>query len=191
MIAPKNKKLDELSNEKLNLRHTNDLFIPQSKQKLNISRGVGLPSWNKTYAYLITNIERPHQKIKVPETSQKFLETVPRLPKRDSRFLFTGTLEGKLGNILVDSGCTVNIISASFCKKHNIPTSLISKPLELTLANNASTSTSKIAQITLIRNNYSRIIECFVSEIKYDMMLGTPWLEAIRITDLEWRFRSL
>jgi ribosomal protein S6 len=191
VIAPKNSKLKALSDEAINLKHTNDLFIPQTRQKLNSHRGVGLPSWNKTYAYLITNVEMPHQKIQEPETSYKIIETVPRLSKRDSRFLFTGTLDGKLGKILVDSGCTVNIISASYCKKHNIPTSLIATPIELTLANNASTKTAKTAQITLCRNNYSRIIDCFVSDIKYDMMLGTPWLESIKITDLEWRFRSL
>jgi hypothetical protein len=94
-------------------------------------------------------------------------------------------LEGNLGNILVDSGCTVNIISAAFCRKHNIPHSVISEPIELTLANRASTKTSKTTQITLTRNNYSRIIDCFVSDIKYDMMLGTPWLESIKIVDLE------
>ena len=55
VIAPKNKRLDELSNETINLRHTTDLFIPQSRQKLNTPRGVGLPTWNKTFAYLITN----------------------------------------------------------------------------------------------------------------------------------------
>ena len=192
VIAPKNKRLDELSNETINLRHTTDLFIPQSRQKLNTPRGVGLPTWNKTFAYLITNnTEIPktrNQDSKSPETTT---ESVPRISKRDSRFLFTGNLEGKLGKILVDSGCTVNIISAAFCKKHRIPTTSTSEPIELTLANNASTTTSTSAQITLTRNNYARIIDCFVSEIKYDMMLGTSWLESIKIMDLEWRFRSL
>ena len=84
----------------------------------------------------------------------------------------------------------MTIISAAYCKKYNIPTSLITEPIELTLANNASTKTTTSAQITLTRNNYSRKIDCFVSNIKYDMMLGTPWLESIKIEDLEWRFRS-
>ena len=192
VIAPKNKKLEELSSESINLHHTTDLFIPQSRQASSTRRGVGLPNWNKTSAYLITNMAKiTNKKIQERQLSETTQETVPRLSKRDSRFLFHGNLNGKLGKILVDSGCTVNIISAAFCKKHNILTSPILHPIELTLANNATTMTSTSAKITLHRNNYTRIIDCFVSNIKYDMMLGTPWLESIKIVDLEWRFRSL
>jgi hypothetical protein len=191
IIAPENNRLKSMSTDTIQLPHTQNLFIPQSRQRNNILRGVGPPIWKKSFAYLITNKSEitwiTNKKIQDVGEGYKKSESVPRLSKRDSRFLFNGNLEGKPGKILVDSGCTVNIISASFCKRHNIPTSKILEPIELTLANNETTTASISTQITITRNNYSRKIDCFVSNIKYDMMLGTPWLESIKIVDLEWR----
>ena len=129
-----------MSTDTIQLPHTHDLFIPESRQKHNILRGVGPPIWKKSFAYLIINKSEitgiTNKKIQDAGEGCKKSESVPRLSKRDSRFLFNGILEGKSGKILVDSGCTVNIISAAFCRKHNISTSVISKPMELTLANN-------------------------------------------------------
>ena len=204
VIAPVNRKLEEMSKEKRKLTHKNNLFIPKSRQLSQT--GVGKPPWKETYAYLITNnqelqnsipmvptvskINRDHQNIKSSSSAPSpQTRIIPRISERDSRFIFRAFINKKPCTILVDSGCTVNIISRDFAKKASINIYETEK-VNLSMADNSPTSTTSAAIVQVERNHYLENIECYVSTIKYDVMLGTPWLESIIITDLQWHSRS-
>jgi hypothetical protein len=205
-IAPVNPKLDEISKEKKKLKHNHNLFIPKSKQPSRT--GIGNPPWKDTYAYLITHdidlqnsppriaavppkINHDHRSKDVSSLSpyQEPRKIVPRISDKDSRFIFRASINRMPCTILVDSGCTVNIISRDFAKKDNVKIYNTEK-INLSMADNFPTSSTSAAVIQVQRNNYLENIECYVFPIKYDIMLGTPWLESINITDLQWHSRS-
>ena len=170
------KELREMSIAKpIRLVHTKDLFIPPSQQGKN-ELGVGLPHWKRTYAYLISGTPK--------------VDPIPISTKTDSRFVFNGLINKHNANILVDSGCTTNVISADFIERFRIPTTK-TNGIQLRFGNGDKAHSTQQVTLQLVRKNYTRSITFIVSAIKHDAIIGTPWFAEVEIYNLDWRHRCL
>ena len=176
-IAPENKRLQSLSiATPINLKHSRNLFIPPSNQGKS-NEGVGKPTWKRTFAYLIGDITPP--------------EPIEISTPKDSRFLFNMAVNDKPASGLVDCGCTTVIISSNFVRKHGIKTIPTPSPISLRFGNDSRGMADRQVTLTLTRNNYKRDLTFLVAPIKHDLILGTPWFESIRATNLDWHARIL
>ena len=175
IISPNcSKELRKMSISKpIRLSHTKDLFIPPSQQGVN-EVGVGLPHWKNTFAYLISGDPKP--------------DAIPLTTKKDSRFIMKGTIANHNANILVDSGCTTNVISSDFIEKFKVITSKI-EGINLRFGNGNKARSSKQVTLEFVKNNYTRKITFLVHPIKHDAIIGTPWFEEVEIYNLDWRHR--
>jgi hypothetical protein len=178
------KKLNQMSLEApIKLEHSDDLFIPSSKQRPNNLEGVGKPGWRETWAYLVSGA--PSRKQEGTPT-----ELVPRSLTVESRFLFPALLEGHPSRILADTGCTAMIISEDFVAKHRLKCTNTA-PQEFRFANKTTYTSERITLVTITKGNYLKQVEFFVCAIKQDAILGTPWFETIEVTRLAWAERAM
>ena len=126
------------------LQHTKNLFIPPSQQGKN-EVGVGLTHWKRTYAYLVSGESKS--------------ESIPIATQKDSRFIFNGKIDNHRATILVDSGCTTNVISADFIERFQIPTKRINgNGIQLRFGNGNKASSTQQVCLELVRKNYTRKI---------------------------------
>jgi hypothetical protein len=87
--------------------------------------------------------------------------------------------------IIADTGCTAMIISEDFANKYNLKTEK-TEPQEFKFAN----KTRHIADRIITNHRREKCVqEYFVWPIKHDAILGTPWFNAIRVTQLEWQLQ--
>jgi hypothetical protein len=110
-------------------------------------------------------------------------ETIPTIPQNNSRFVFRCTLRGNQASVLADTGCTTNIISSHFVRRHNIPTSVSPNPCALQFGKKEKGSATHIASINLKRRGYSRTIDFLLFDINHDAIIGTPWFESIGLSE--------
>ena len=160
----------------IRLMHTHDLFIPPSQQNRD-ERGVGLPRWKRTYAFLISGTQTRKKSVPVETT-------------RDSRFIFNATLNTLKATILVDTGCTTNVVSSDFYRKHGLRTQN-APTMQLRFGNGQVTNANQSIQFTLNRRTYSKMVTFIVAPIKQDAIIGTPWFETITIQQLHWHSRTI
>jgi hypothetical protein len=178
-VAPQNNRLKSLSiANPIELKHTPDLFIPPSNQGKG-NKGVGKPPWKRTFAYLIG--QKPG--------SGADLDLIGMSTRKDSRFLFNMTVDGKPVSGLVDSGCTTVAIAADFVRKHKIRTTPTSSPINLRYGNGTQGVATQQVTLNVTRNNYKQDMVFLVLPIKHDLILGTLWFESIQITNLDWHAR--
>jgi hypothetical protein len=121
LILPfRNQTLDKMSiAPAMELNHSYDLFLPPSRQG-NGRSGVGLPRWEKTWAYLVSGALKSKTKPAIHKSGGP-----------DSRFLFRCTMDGHHGVALADSGCTAMVVSEDYVRRFQLKTQLSSDDVQV------------------------------------------------------------
>ena len=104
-------------------------------------------------------------------------------------------LADKETKIMVDSGAIGNYISSGCVKRHQIETCNKSKPYQLALADgSAAGQTGRIGEETMPTflkiGKHMETIVLDIVNIKYDIILGIPWLEH-HDPMINWKARTL
>ena len=103
-----------------------------------------------------------------------------------------GTLFGRPAVFLLDSGATGNFVSSAFVRAHNLPSSPLSRPDLVTLADGSQQSAGCIVQSAAVRiSSYSDSLDLVSLTLQdYDAILGMPWLERVN-PEVNWRQRTV
>ena len=171
IISPENTKtLRELSiDTPIRLKHSN-LYSPPSRQETELG-SAGNSHGKSAWAFLISGTPKA---------------IVPRRTVSDSRFLFSAKVnDSKPCVVLKDTGCTAMVISEDFVRKHKIPTYPVDA-CQFTFGNKSTDISCRGVTIELCKDEYKCKVECYVTTIKQDLILGTPWLETIIVKHLNW-----
>ena len=117
-------------------------------------------------------------------------DVIPPISKTKAQFVFNGILQNEFPvAILADTGCTGNIIHPRLVRHiKKLPFNC-----NLTFGNEStSQSTCTVIQPVSFGKNYgyTRTIEFVVAETAYDVILGTPWFEAIDHFSVNWKKRE-
>ena len=103
-----------------------------------------------------------------------------------------GTLFGRPAVFLLDSGATGNFVSSAFVRAHNLPSSPLSRPDLVTLADGSQQTAGCIVQSAAVRiASYSDSLDLVSLALQdYDAILGMPWLERVN-PEINWRQRTV
>ena len=100
-----------------------------------------------------------------------------------------GTFKSPVG-VLLDSGCTANVISRTLVQELNL--TMTDCPLiEARFANGVSEILRHVVHVSVTVGTFVDTIPCFVGDIDEDIILGVPFLSSIVITRLDWANRIL
>ena len=116
-----------------------------------------------------------------------FQKLIPLAVK--DKFEFTAQLqsEGKeiCTSFLLDSGCNAMVISKAFVKRHALPTQPC-RQQNFKFANGSNGATTRKCIFRLLCKGYSKLIQCYVTDIKQDLIIGLPFIESILVTRVNW-----
>ena len=100
-------------------------------------------------------------------------------------FLFSGNVASHDTDILLDSGCTANVVSRTFCDAYRLQTEPCPQ-VPVAFANGAMASFEEQVTVTVKVGNWNRNITCFVGSVDQDLILGVPWIASVVISQLDW-----
>ena len=111
--------------------------------------------------------------------------TIPMLGQNpESKFLFAATINGNACNALLDSGSTAMVMSESYALEKRFPT-FSAPPCSFTFANSSKNQSSLATTVMFKCANYEREMTFYIAPIKEQVILGTPFWEAI-VTKVDW-----
>ena len=103
-----------------------------------------------------------------------------------------GTLFGRPAVFLLDSGATGNFVSSAFVHAHNLPSSPLSRPDLVTLADGSQQPrAASCSRLRFAFASYSDSLDLVALTLQdYDAILGMPWLERVN-PEVNWRQRTV
>lgn len=165
------------------IRHKKDTYLPPSEQSKQEPKGIGMPHWPCSFAVLISGETAPTVDV-IPALDYE-------LPKMTFLMTITeGTKPQVETNGLVDSGSQVNIISQDLVSTRGW-TVRRGAAVKMKNANGESSWSRKRVQLTISKGTYSRQVEFLVGDIAQPVILGTPWITHIQLTQLRPQFGKL
>ena len=110
--------------------------------------------------------------------------------------VLTAILNGHPIRLMVDTGATASFVSTRFAAKHRNGVQLKKKPYPLTMADGSPVEQhggmviEELRAATLTIAEHQEIMTLDVVTIKYDLILGIPWLESHN-PQIDWKKRDL
>lgn len=90
----------------------------------------------------------------------------------------------------MDGGAAGDIVSASFCRQHGIP-SHNRTPIPIVLPNGSTSTTYKSATLSVNRGAYTGTVDAIVYDLdRIDLILGKPWLTRVN-PRINWQTNTL
>jgi len=98
---------------------------------------------------------------------------------QNNLLVIKGDVEGNEARILIDSGATLNFISADWVQKYQIPTEN-AELIQIHLANGEVISNCKQATVQIKLEEYIETLQVRILKMdKFDLILGKPWLKQV------------
>ena len=105
-------------------------------------------------------------------------------------FHFQGSINGSKIIVLLDTGATGNVIGRELAQRLKLPIQDCSR-VKVGYAEEGRTEfITKTVTVSIWIQEYHNRIQFYVANIGEELILGVPFLESIRVTDLFWRDRS-
>jgi hypothetical protein len=104
-----------------------------------------------------------------------------------------GLIQGRPATILIDSGCTGNLLSTAFVSMHPVLSKTKTQvPQGLALLADGSTIQleSRTRQVELCLDHHREFLDFDVARLRYDAILGMSWLERNNPV-INWRDRTM
>ena len=125
-----------------------------------------------------------------PDVNAADGDAIPMLTTKSSKFLFSATVQHVPVKALVDSGCTAMVINDELVRELQlVPYSV--PAVEFNFANKSRGMGDSAVSVSFVCHKYQATFEMYVLQIKEQIIIGTPWFEAIICTELDWKNRIL
>ncbi|KAJ2823094.1 hypothetical protein IWW50_003928 [Coemansia erecta] len=109
----------------------------------------------------------------------------------DRVFLIDVEIAGHPCIALFDSGCTSMVASPQLVKLAKLTTTRPKKPMNMTLADKSKVTITRVLNNTEVKvGTTSGDYNMVVAPIKYDMIIGLPWITTNN-TNVDWDKRFL
>ena len=117
---------------------------------------------------------------------------IPCSTLKNNRFLFPSKLNGHAAHVLIDSGAQASFIGRDQASALGLPLDALPTPVGVTYADDkAGCTITHTATCRVQLGTYKRKMSFYVADIGDSVILGVPWFESVRVTDLDWENERL